>query len=192
MRSTLQSLRSTTALCCGCNGMHEYGFASPKAAPVVAGTTTIENAGSTTTIKQTSNRSIIQWDSFDLGRSEHVDFKQPLLPLLPLTESKEEIFPNRWQDYRQREYYVALIQMVLSLVPVHEWMLAALLLQPAILKTMPLFMAGGDIKLARSGNPDAQVINRGAATIGSAGLAGLVAPHVENHGMIEARLGKSL
>ena len=190
MRSTLQSLRSTTALVAVAMVCTNMAFASPKGGSVVAGTTTIENAGSTTTIKQTSNRSIIQWDSFDLGRSEHVDFKQP---------STSSITVNRIQGGKssQIDGRITANGNIMLLNPNGVIFgarsrvdVGGIVASTSDLEDDAAFMAGGDIKLTRSGNPDAQVINHGAMTIGSAGLAGLVAPHVENHGMIEARLGK--
>src|SRR5690606_41878548 len=41
-----------------------------------------------------------------------------------------------------------------------------------------------------AGNPDAKIINNGLITAKEAGLVGLVAPHVENNGVIDVALGK--
>ncbi|OWU66390.1 hypothetical protein ATO3_28080, partial [Marinibacterium profundimaris] len=51
------------------------------------------------------------------------------------------------------------------------------------------FMAG-KLAFTKPGNPNAKIINRGTITAKEAGLIGLVAPHVENSGIITAKLGK--
>ncbi|HTO58332.1 MAG TPA: filamentous hemagglutinin N-terminal domain-containing protein, partial [Pseudomonadales bacterium] len=51
--------------------------AGPNGGQVTAGTGTIEQAGSTTTIDQSSNKLAINWQSFDIGAGESVRFNQP-------------------------------------------------------------------------------------------------------------------
>jgi len=48
----------------------------------------------------------------------------------------------------------------------------------------------GHMAFTASGNPDATISNAGKITAREAGLVGLVAPNVENSGIINARLGK--
>ena len=54
------------------------------------------------------------------------------------------------------------------------------------------FMAGGAVKFTKPGNADGRIVNNGSMTVRDGGLIGLVAPHVENHGIIQARLGKAV
>ena len=48
----------------------------------------------------------------------------------------------------------------------------------------------GNYDFNQPGNPNAAIINRGLISASDAGLVGLVAPVVENHGVISAKLGK--
>ncbi|MFG1270487.1 filamentous hemagglutinin N-terminal domain-containing protein [Xanthobacter sp. DSM 14520] len=52
-------------------------FAAPQGGSVVAGSATISSSGTTTTIDQSSNKAIINWTSFSVGKQETVDFNQP-------------------------------------------------------------------------------------------------------------------
>jgi filamentous hemagglutinin family protein len=189
--STVRSLLSSTALvavavvCASSSAL-----AAPQGGVGVAGNTVIESTGSTTTIRQTSGRAIIRWDSFNVGASEHVDFQQP---------SSSSITVNRIQDSNpsQIDGRITANGNIMLLNPNGVVFgagsrvdVGGVVASTSDLEDDAAFMAGGDVKLTRPGNPDAQIINHGTMTIGQAGLAGLVAPHVENHGVIEARLGK--
>jgi hypothetical protein len=52
------------------------------------------------------------------------------------------------------------------------------------------FMKGGKLRFTKPGNKGAAVLNKGSITAKEAGLVGLVAPHVENSGTINAKLGR--
>ena len=49
----------------------------------------------------------------------------------------------------------------------------------------------GKLKFSKPGNPNAAVVNQGTITASDAGLVGLVAPSVENDGVINAKLGRA-
>ena len=49
---------------------------------------------------------------------------------------------------------------------------------------------GGSNHFDITGNPNAAIINDGLITAKEAGLVGLVAPYVENNGIIQARMGR--
>jgi filamentous hemagglutinin family protein len=185
--STVRSLLSSTALvavavvCASSSAL-----AAPQGGVGVAGNTVIESTGSTTTIRQTSGRAIIRWDSFNVGASEHVDFQQP---------SSSSITVNRIQDSNpsQIDGRITANGNIMLLNPNGVVFgagsrvdVGGVVASTSDLEDDAAFMAGGDVKLTRPGNPDAQIINHGTMTIGQAGFAGLVAPHVENHGVIEA------
>ena len=52
-------------------------LANPAGAAVVSGSAAISSSGSTTTINQTTNKAIINWQSFSIGKGETVNFVQP-------------------------------------------------------------------------------------------------------------------
>ncbi|WP_418186373.1 MBG domain-containing protein [Aliarcobacter lanthieri] len=52
-------------------------YGAPSGGTVVNGTATINQAGNTTNINQSTNKSIINWQSFNIGNGETVNFNQP-------------------------------------------------------------------------------------------------------------------
>jgi len=52
-------------------------MAAPQNGSVIAGSASITAAGNTTTINQTSHKTIINWADFNIGANEAVNFKQP-------------------------------------------------------------------------------------------------------------------
>ena len=55
-----------------------YAFANPLGGDVTHGSAVISGEGSTNvTITQSSDKAVIEWDSFSVGTNERVDFVQP-------------------------------------------------------------------------------------------------------------------
>ncbi|WP_418180992.1 filamentous hemagglutinin N-terminal domain-containing protein [Aliarcobacter lanthieri] len=52
-------------------------YGAPSGGTVVNGTATINQVGNTTNINQSTNKSIINWQSFNIGNGETVNFNQP-------------------------------------------------------------------------------------------------------------------
>lgn len=164
--------------------------AAPEGGLVVGGSAVIERSGATTTIRQSTNRGIIRWNSFDVGASERVDFQQP---------SRNSITVNRIVDTKASQIDGRLSAngniVLLNANGIHFGSGARVDVGGLVASTSDLeddqaFMDGGALRLTRPGNPDAKILNAGRITVRDAGLAGFVAPHVENEGVIEARLGR--
>ena len=68
---------TATALGAALYMLSQPGFAGPAGGQVTAGSATINQAGSATTINQTSNKAAIDWAKFSVGSSESVRFNQP-------------------------------------------------------------------------------------------------------------------
>ena len=68
---------TATALGAALYTLSQPGFAGPAGGQVTAGSATINQAGSATTINQTSNKAAIDWAKFSVGSSESVRFNQP-------------------------------------------------------------------------------------------------------------------
>jgi len=68
----LNSVSAAVALACG-SAVH----ASPTGGTVVAGNASIHSAAGNTTIQQTSQNAVLNWQSFDIGAAEAVSFVQP-------------------------------------------------------------------------------------------------------------------
>jgi large exoprotein involved in heme utilization and adhesion len=54
-----------------------FALAAPQGAEVVAGSASISQSGSTTTINQTSSNTDISWSGFNTAQNETVKFVQP-------------------------------------------------------------------------------------------------------------------
>jgi filamentous hemagglutinin family protein len=165
-------------------------FAAPEGGLVVGGSATITQMGPNTTIQQTTERGIIRWDRFDVGASERVEFQQP---------SSSSITINRIRDSKpsQIDGQISANGRVVMINPngvvfgeTAQIDVGGLIASTSDLENDTDFLAGGPVILNRTGQADAKIINKGQITIREAGLGGLVAGHVENQGVISARLGK--
>jgi filamentous hemagglutinin family protein len=183
-------LLGTSAFALGLCGAVD-GFAAPQGGAIVSGNAGVSQLGNTTTIQQSTDRAIIRWNSFDVGASERVDFQQP---------SRSSITVNRIADAKASliDGQITANGNILLLNPNGVLFgsgsrvdVGGLVASSADLADDAEFMAGGAVRLGRAGIADARVTNRGQITVGEAGLVGLVAPNVENDGVIHARLGKA-
>ncbi len=168
----------------------QIALAAPEGGIVTSGSATIQSIGTTTTIQQTSDRAIIGWDSFDLDNTDHVQFQQP---------SSSSITVNRIRDTKASQIngkITANGNIILlnpngivfganSVVDV-----GGIVATSSDIENDADFMAGGAVKFTKPGKDDARIINHGTMTVRDAGLAGLVAPHIENHGVIQAKMGR--
>jgi filamentous hemagglutinin family protein len=185
-----RSLLHTAALCALLCAHSHVAQAEPQGGAVTSGSAAISTSGATTTINQSSDRAIIRWDSFDINNAEHVKFLQP---------SSSSLTVNRIRDTKASTINGkitangniilinpnGLIFGASSIVDV-----GSLVATTSDLEDDHAFMAGGAVKFTKPGNIDAKIITNGNITVREAGLVGLVAPHVENNGIIQARLGK--
>jgi filamentous hemagglutinin family protein len=168
-------------------------LALPQNGNVVEGSAKITDAAKKTTVKQTTNKAIINWDSFDVGADELVKFAQPGIDSITLNRV---IGPNSSQILGQ------------ITAPGQVWLInkAGIFFGPnARIDVAGLVATTADIANSdfMAGNyrftqtPDfeaAKITNQGQITVGNSvkehGLAVLVAPSVENAGIIQANLGK--
>lgn len=188
-----ERLHMTTALCQigACTVMVFYGapaLANPQGGKVVAGNAAIVQSGKKTDIRQSSQRAVIDWRKFDIAADEHTQFHQP---------SKTSVTLNRVGDE-----YASVIAGKLSangnvIIANPNGVVftkdAKVDVNGLVATTADIsnrdFMAG-KMKFDKPGKPDAAIINEGHITAREAGLVGLVAPNVLNHGVIEAKMGR--
>ena len=161
--------------------------ARPTGGQVVAGAASIAAGPTTTTITQSTHRAAIDWHSFDVGRNQSVNFRQPSATSLTLnrvtgpdpsaiagriTANGGIIITNRSGIVFYPGAEVNATSVVVS--------------APGI--TNRNLMAG-KLVFDQPAKPGAAVVNQGNITVREAGLAGLVAPQVRNSGTITAKLG---
>ena len=165
-------------------------YAGPENGVVTGGSASIHVSSGTTTIHQSSNRAIIRWDSFDVNAAEHVRFQQPStgsITVNRITDAKASRIDGRLTANGN----VVLINpngLVFGASSVVD--VGGLIATASDIEDDNAFMDGGPVKFTRPGAQDARIVNNGSITVRDAGLAGLVAPHVENNGMIQAKMGR--
>ncbi|MEM8983715.1 MAG: filamentous hemagglutinin N-terminal domain-containing protein, partial [Pseudomonadota bacterium] len=168
--------------------MSAQSYADPTGGQVVRGDATISSETGLTTIDQSSNRAVILWDDFSIATDEVVRFNQPSADA------------------------AALNRVTGSAASIIEGLLSAngniLIINPAgilfsdsaqvdvgglVATTADIaddnFMRG-DLDFSIAAPDGSTVVNRGLISVADGGLAALVAPGVENTGVIQARLGK--
>ena len=169
-----------------------HAFAGPENGSVTSGSANIQVNGNQTTINQSTDRAIIRWDSFDLNAAESVQFNQP---------GAGSITVNRIQDTKASRIdgHIGANGNIILINPngvvfgaTSTVDVGSLIATSSDIEDDAAFMAGGAVKFTRPGAADARIVNEGTMTAREGGLIGLVAPHVENSGVIEARLGKAV
>lgn len=162
--------------------------ANPVGGTVAQGSATIGQSGNTTTITQTTNKAVINWQSFSIGANELTQFVQPssssvtlnrvtgdqVSQILGKLKANGQIFlvnPNGIVFGNGAQIDVAALTATTHGI------------------TDQNFMAG-NYRFDTPGKSNAQIINQGTITATDGGLVALVAPSVRNSGLIQARLGK--
>ncbi len=166
--------------------------AGPTGGTVVAGDALISTPGvGTTLIEQSSDRVVIDWDSFSIAPGEITQFVQGSPDAVALNRvtggALSEIFGTLSADGTLFLVNPAGILVGQGgIVDVHG------LVASTSGITNENFMAGRFTFDRPSQVPGASVINRGTISVKQAGMAALVAPGVENAGVIVADLGRAV
>ncbi|HEX5307229.1 MAG TPA: filamentous hemagglutinin N-terminal domain-containing protein, partial [Dyella sp.] len=161
--------------------------AHPTGGQVVAGSAAISQSPSTTTITQSSQRAAVNWQSFDVGAAQRVQFKQPSASAATLNRV---VGPNPSQIAGRIDANGQVILVNQDGITFYKGaqVNAAGLVASAVGITNKNFMAGR-LVFDQAAHPNARVENRGNITVRDTGLAALVAPVVANSGVITAKLG---
>ena len=161
--------------------------ARPTGGVVTAGSATISESAAATTIKQSSQRAALNWQSFNVGSQQTVDFVQPSSSAMALNRV---ISPNPSQIAGRIDANGQIILVNQSGVIFYQGAqvnTAGLIVSAAGISNLN-FMAGRMV-FDQAAKPNAAVVNQGTITMGQAGLAALVAPQAANSGVITAKLG---
>ncbi len=161
---------------------------TPQGGEVVGGSATITQSTGSTVIDQSSQRTAINWQSFNVGSAATVQFNQPSSTAIAVNQvvsANPSIIAGKISANGQ----IVLVNQS-GVVFTHGAQVNA---ESIVVSTSSVatkdFMAG---RLVFSGapNPGAKIVNDGQLTARQAGLVGLVAPQVINNGVITARLGQ--
>ncbi len=139
-------------------------------------------------IIQSTDKVIIDWQSFNIATGQTVNFVQNSA----LAQALNRVLGGGASSINGN--LNANGQVVLSnAAGVHMGTLARVDVNSIVITAANIanrdFMAG-NLTFGTAGNPTASVTNDGIITIGAGGLVALVAPGVANNGIINARLGK--
>ena len=163
-------------------------FAGPAGGQVTAGSATITQAGSATTINQTSNRAAIDWTKFSVGANESVRFNQPSASALTLnrvTGTESSAIMGRLSANGQ----VFILNPNGVLFGAGAQVNVGGLVASTLQINNANFMAG-NYKFA--GDATGSVVNHGHITVAPGGTLALMAPVVQNTGTLSAPGGSVL
>ncbi len=186
--SVVTRLLVTTALI-GVACAAPYAIALPVGGSIAEGQAVIAGSGNTLNIDQSTSRAIINWQSFNVGSGEIVNFNQPSASSITLNrvtgdQNRSEILGTLTANGQ-----VWLVNPNGVIFGRGAQVNVGSLLATASDIGNANFMAG-DYVFDTQGNPSATISNAGTIHIADGGLAAMVGPNVTNDGMIEAKLGK--
>jgi len=164
-------------------------YANPQGGNVVAGSASIDQTKpASTVVTQTSQKAIINWHSFSIAQGEQTTFAQPNAQAIALNRVVG-VDPSKIMGALKANGQVWLINPHGIVFGKTARVDVGGLLATTLDIRNDDFMAG-NYRFRNTGNTGAMVVNAGHITVSDAGLAALVAPGVENSGIITARLGK--
>jgi filamentous hemagglutinin family protein len=165
-------------------------YAGTEGGVVRAGSAQIVEQGNTTLIQQSSHRAVIDWRGFGIGANEQVKFAQPSASSATLnrvTGSQVSVILGRMDANGQ----VLLINPNGIIFGKGAQINVGSLIASTANISDGNFMEGR-LLFDQPGRPGAGIVNAGGITASEGGLIALVAPHVRNDGVIQAKLGKVL
>jgi len=188
MSSNTLSRRFAIALLAAASTCGHVAYANPTGGQIVAGNATIAAPNNQTVqVNQTTAKAIIDWRGFSIGQNEVTQFKQPDASAITLNRVTGGD-PSQILGQLNANGQVWLINPNGIVFGKSARVDVAGLLATTLDIDNQKFLAG-QYKFTSASNPSAMVINQGSITIRNAGLAALVAPGVENSGVIAANLG---
>ncbi|WP_096700651.1 filamentous hemagglutinin N-terminal domain-containing protein [Magnetospirillum sp. 15-1] len=187
-RSLRRTLLACTALSAASVAQAPPAAALPQNGTIAQGSGTIATSGTTMTVTQNSAKLVIDWSSFNIAAGEKVVFVQ-------MDQLMQAL--NRVVGGQASVILGSLSANATVIITNPNGILfgngAQVNVGAIIATTAGITDAGfmaGKLKFdIPSDSATASVVNRGTITAAEAGLVGLVAPGVENSGIIQARLG---
>jgi filamentous hemagglutinin family protein len=189
MQATLSMVRRLRLLALiGCLGTVPVYAAGPSGGVVSAGSATITQSAAQTTIKQTSDKAVVNWNNFSIGSGSSVRFVQPSASSIALnrvTGTQASVIQGALQANGQ----VWVLNPNGVLIAPGGQVAAGSFLATTRSLTDQQFMAG-NYAFTDGGVPGASVVNQGSIIVAEGGYAVLAGEAVRNEGYIEASLGQ--
>ncbi|MBS0359729.1 MAG: filamentous hemagglutinin N-terminal domain-containing protein, partial [Proteobacteria bacterium] len=168
--------------------------ATPTGGTVVGGAASISQSGNTTTINQTSQNAVINWQSFNTNQNETAQFIQPNASSAALNRIMNGL-PTTFEGQLLANGRVFIVNPNgILFTGTSSINVGSLFATTANIKDSD-FM-NGTYHFQQDPNNFSSVINNGYinahgdSSIGEQGLVALVAPGVQNNGVITANMGK--
>ena len=162
--------------------------AGPSGGTVSAGSAAITQSAAQTTIKQTSDKAVVNWSNFSIGSGSTVRFVQPSASSIALnrvTGTQASVIQGALQANGQ----VWVLNPNGVLIAPGGQVAAGSFLATTRSLTDQQFMAG-NYAFTDGGVPGASVVNQGSIIVAEGGYAVLAGEAVRNEGYIEANLGQ--
>ncbi|MGJ4942740.1 beta strand repeat-containing protein [Bradyrhizobium sp. HKCCYLS1011] len=160
-------------------------LAAPLGGSVVEGSAGISQSGSVTNVNQSTNKAIINWQSFSVGASETVNFNQPGASSVTLNRvigNETSVISGALNANGQ----VFIVNSAGVLFGKNAQVNVGGLVASTLDISNANFMAGN---YTFSGNSPASVVNQGRIHAHGGGYVALLGNTVSNDGVISARLG---
>ena len=163
--------------------------ANPKGGQVTGGAATIsQTSPNRLDIHQTSDKAIINWQSFSIGQAEHTNFAQPSSGSVTLNRVVGGDLSTIAGRLSANGNIVLVNPNGILFTRSAQVDVHGLIASTADIADRD-FM-DGRFDFSAASDPSSFVINHGSITAAEGGLVALVAPWVENAGFIAARLGR--
>ena len=193
-RNTRAALMTCTALCAVITVAVTPlpAMALPQNGQVVSGTAKIITKGDKVIVIEKSANVVIDWSSFNIAAGEKVIFVQASSLDSALNQILGAGASQILGQIVSKGTVIITNPNGVVFGATANVKVGAIVVTTAVMsaQAQAQFMAGGKLNFdIASTSPNASVINRGSITAAEAGLVGLVAPGVENSGIIQARLG---
>lgn len=163
-------------------------FANPEGGVVSAGSATIETSSARVDVHQSSDKAVIDWRSFNIDKGETTQFHQPGSSSLTVNRINDANPSQILGSLKANGNVVLINQSGISFGKDAVVDVGGLIATTSDISNADAM--AGHMNFAAPGRADAVISNAGTITAKEAGLVGLVAPHVENRGVINAKLGK--
>ncbi|GAB4391956.1 MAG: hypothetical protein Tsb005_03910 [Gammaproteobacteria bacterium] len=164
--------------------------ANPQGGVVTSGQASITQSPGITTINQSSDQAIIEWQSFNIGSGERTHFQQPSSSSVTLNRINAANGVSQIFGTLSATGHIFLVNPAgIVFGPSAKVDVAGLVATTANISNED-FLARNYQFAQDPAYATSSVINHGEISIRDGGLAALVAPGVANHGVITAKLGK--
>ncbi len=163
--------------------------AVPEGGSVAQGSAAISQSGTITTVNQTSQNAVINWQSFNTASNESVKFNQPNSSAVALNRINNGL-PTQFAGQLNANGNVWILNPAGVLFTSTAKVDVAGLLATTHSISDADFIAGNYKFNLVPGSEAASIINNGLISAKDSGIIALVAPHVQNNGLIQVNLGK--